>query len=61
MIENFIIITGLTFACHHISEINACELLPKLYLCNTVNAQIWVGKVFESVVNCFQNRTFAIR
>lgn len=37
MIENFIIITGLTFACHYLSEINACELLPKLYLCLGVN------------------------
>ena len=58
-------IVPLQYGKHHDSLLNAvkdgCELLSKSYLCNTVNTTNSLQMISQQVVNCFQNRTFAIR
>ena len=37
-----------------------CELLSESYLCIIVHNLIWTLELWEPVVNCFQNRIFAL-
>ena len=37
-----------------------CELLSESYLCIIVHNTIFVSTTIQAVVNCFQNRIFAL-